>query len=131
MNAFSLSAALIAIALGLLGASLANAQTGASQNVYQVTGSTWVGVEDMNNSVGELGFGFRKDGVALMADRSTAKTNRPVYGKWQQNGAEVVVRFDNCVYTGRINGEVLSGTAYFFSNPQAQWNFVLKFAPPK
>jgi hypothetical protein len=85
-----------------------------------VAGTVWVGSEDLEG-FGELTFQLQKDGTAVMIDsKSTVK------GTWTQDGAQVVIRFANCAYTGRFNGGTLAGQGRFFADGQGRgepWNF--------
>jgi hypothetical protein len=84
--------------------------------------STWTGSENLPG-YGKLTFEFGADGAATMID-----TKGETPGTWTQNGNEVTIRFDGCVYQGRVNGQTLSGSARLTGGPnQGQtWSFQVR-----
>jgi len=46
-----------------------------------------------------------------------------VNGTWSQNGNHVAVTFQNCVYEGTIQGEVLADSARYIADNGATWTF--------
>src|SRR5262249_50199493 len=88
----------------------------AGQNAAaSVSGTTWTGTENLQG-FGKLTFQFQASGAATMTDANTS-----VQGSWSQNGNQVTISFTSCVYTGTINGRVLSGNAR--SNIGQVWTF--------
>jgi hypothetical protein len=87
-----------------------------------MAGTTWSGTENLQG-FGKLTFEFHGDGTAVMIDaRST------VQGTWAQQGREVVIRFNNCVYVGEIQGQQMRGSAHFVENGQPRgepWTFTV------
>src|SRR5262249_13650144 len=73
-------------------------------NANSIAGTTWTGNENLPG-FGKLTFVFRAGGAVTMID---AKGETP--GSWTQNGGQVTITFDGCVYQGRINGQTLSGS---------------------
>jgi len=69
-----------------------------------IAGTTWTGSENLAG-FGKLSFVFRTGGAVTMID-----TRGETLGSFTQNGDEVTIRFDGCVYQGRINGQTLSGS---------------------
>jgi hypothetical protein len=127
-------AALLVVALGLAPA-LAHAQEfgGGFAPPPRVAGSIWAGRENLQG-FGFLAFGFNPNGQAAMADAETQKNNghgRIATGTWSQNGTAVTIRFKDCVYSGQIKGDVLSGTAQFVTgrNQGLSWSFSVRLQP--
>ncbi len=82
-----------------------------------VAGTVWTGTEALAG-FGALTFEFHADGKAVMIDaRST------VGGTWSQTGNQVTVIFRNCVYIGRIQGNVLAGNARATEGASRDWTF--------
>jgi hypothetical protein len=69
-----------------------------------VAGSTWTGSENLPG-YGKLTFAFRAGGAVTMFD-----AKGETQGTWTQSGDQVAIRFNGCVYQGRINGQTLSGS---------------------
>lgn len=84
-----------------------------------VSGTTWTGSENLQG-YGKLTFVFRAGGNATMIDARGESQ-----GTWSQNGADVTLRFNGCVYQGRINGQSLSGNGRITEGAQAgqTWTF--------
>jgi hypothetical protein len=84
-----------------------------------VAGTTWTGNENLPG-FGKLSFVFRAGGAATMID-----TNGNTEGTWTQNGNDVTINFQGCVYQGRINGQTLSGSGRITSGAQSgqTWSF--------
>jgi hypothetical protein len=95
------------------------AQVAAPQAVANVAGSTWSGTENLPG-FGKLTFVFRANGSATMID-----TKGETAGNWTQNGNDVTINFNGCVYQGRINGQALAGSGRITSGNQAgqTWTF--------
>jgi hypothetical protein len=96
-----------------------------------VAGTTWAGRETLRG-FGALVFVLADDGRATMADAATMGNGgqgRTVSGNWQQSGADVVIRFGDCVYRGRVNGDWLSGTAAFTTGQSGAWTFQVRLQP--
>jgi hypothetical protein len=91
----------------------------APQAQVSVAGSTWSGTENLPG-FGKLTFVFRANGSATMID-----TKGETAGNWTQNGNDVTVNFNGCVYQGRINGQSLAGSGRITSGNQAgqTWTF--------
>ena len=87
--------------------------------VANVSGTTWNGSETLPG-FGKLSFIFRPGGAATMID-AKGQTE----GNWTQNGNDVTINFNGCVYQGRINGQMLSGSGRITSGGQAgqTWSF--------
>ncbi|MBI2807884.1 MAG: hypothetical protein HYX68_23115 [Planctomycetes bacterium] len=96
------------------------------QKAVTVPGSMWGGSEQINNT-GRLAFGLGKDGRAVMLD-----ANSIVKGTWARHGDDIVIRFDNCVYRGKIQGNVFSGRGTFTTGTQAgvSWTFRVQHDDP-
>ena len=45
-----------------------------------------------------------------------------VRGSWSQDGTNITIRFENCVYQGRMQGGEFSGTAQYLDGDQS-WTF--------
>jgi hypothetical protein len=69
-----------------------------------IAGTSWTGSENLPG-FGKLTFVFRAGGAVTMID---AKGETP--GSWTQNGDQITITFDGCVYQGRINGQTLAGS---------------------
>jgi hypothetical protein len=93
----------------------------APQAVVSVAGSTWSGTENLPG-FGKLTFVFRANGSATMID-----TKGETAGNWTQNGNDVTINFNGCVYQGRVNGQNLAGSGRITSGNQAgqTWTFQL------
>jgi hypothetical protein len=118
--------AMVVLTLGVV-ASLAHAQDRQPETI-QVANTVWMGTENLKG-FSKLGFAFRADGTVMMADART-RDNDPktmVRGTYVQNGADVEIRFADCVYRGRITGQQLAGTARF--NNGNSWNFQVQYMP--
>jgi hypothetical protein len=133
MKAFCIKLAFCAIALTLGCVELANAQFGpsqaASQSVKSLGNTGWVGKEALQG-MGPLAFYLNADGKAIMIDASCIKNGqivKSVQGTWQANGTQIVIRFGNCAYVGQINGDVMEGVAAYANNPQATWQFAVRY----
>lgn len=83
-----------------------------------VAGTSWSGSESLSG-FGKLTFQFDFDGKAVMIDAKSL-----VNGTWTQVDNQVTITFQNCVYQGSIQGQVLSGNARYTSQP-GQWTFSL------
>jgi hypothetical protein len=90
-----------------------------ANNPVKVVGTTWVGNENLPG-FGKLTFVFHATGAATMID-AKGQTD----GTFTQNGNEVTVNFQGCVYQGRINGNSLTGNGRITSGNQAgqTWSF--------
>jgi hypothetical protein len=86
-----------------------------------LAGSTWTGNENLPG-YGKLTFMFSANGAATMID-----ANGETPGTWTQSGTDVTIRFEGCVYQGRIKGQTLSGLGRLTAGPnQGQtWSFQL------
>lgn len=84
-----------------------------------VAGTTWVGTESLSG-FGKLEFQFEPDGKAVMVD-AVARVN----GRWSQTGNQVTISFQNCVYVGTIQGQVLAGNARYTAGEPRDWTFSL------
>jgi hypothetical protein len=119
----------LAVALLAVGIAPSASRAQGFNPVLTVSKSIWTGDEDFTGRRTILSFGFRDDGKVTMVDTSTI-TNRtpPVMGTWTQNGSEVSIRFNNCLYVGRINGNQMTGQAQWTSGPTQGriWNFALR-----
>ena len=107
--------------VGLMGAFWLS---GAVPALAQAPGGTiWSGTESLPG-FGLLTFEFPLDGSVLMID-AHGPARGSVRGTWSQQGKDVTLRFADCEYRGRINGQYLSGTAHFFAGRQAgqTWTF--------
>jgi hypothetical protein len=84
-----------------------------------IAGSTWNGNENLPG-FGKLSFVFRAGGAATMID-AKGQTE----GTWTQNGNDVTINFNGCVYQGRINGQSLTGSGRITSGGQSgqTWSF--------
>lgn len=91
-----------------------------------ISGSVWAGRETINQN-GILGFELHRDGKAVMVD-----ANSTVKGTWVNDGEDVVIRFKNCCYYGKLQGRVLSGHAVVTEGEQRgqKWNFRVEYADP-
>ncbi len=89
------------------------------QLVANIVGTTWNGSENLPG-FGKLTFQFRAGGAATMID-AKATTE----GNWTQNGNDVTINFQGCVYQGRINGQSISGSGRITTGGQAgqTWSF--------
>jgi hypothetical protein len=76
----------------------------------------WQGQETLPG-FGALSFAFGNNGQVTMTDAKARSA-----GTWSQQGNVVTLRFSNgrVVYTGRVNGTTMSGTA---TNGSRTWNF--------
>ncbi len=86
--------------------------------VQNIAGSTWTGNENLPG-YGKLTFVFRANGATMIDAKGETQ------GTWTQNGADVTIRFDGCVYQGRINGQTLSGSGQITAGQQQgqTWTF--------
>lgn len=82
-------------------------------------GTAWTGRETLVG-FGPLTFEFEEDFNVTMIDARDI-----VGGTYKRNGAQVTLSFDNglVVYSGRINGKTMSGTA---RNPRGTWSWSVK-----
>jgi hypothetical protein len=130
----ALTLKVLAAAILMAGASMAAAQTGpVSQplpqpqptpgNVAVLAGTQWTGMETLAN-FGKLTFQFGTGQDVLMID-AQAQTK----GNYSQNGNQVRITFSNCIYSGMINGNVLSGTAQYTQGATAgqPWTFNVQY----
>lgn len=85
--------------------------------VSSVAGTTWTGSESLAG-FGALTFEFHRDGKAVMIDAQAT-----VDGTWSQTGTQVTITFQNCVYVGRIHGNVLSGNARYTVGDPRDWGW--------
>lgn len=85
--------------------------------VASVAGTVWTGTESLT-SFGALTFEFHAGGKAVMIDAQAT-----VNGNWAQTGDQVTITFQNCVYVGRIQGNVLAGTARYTQGDPRDWTF--------
>jgi hypothetical protein len=78
-----------------------------SAPVLRLAGTTWSGRENLQG-FGDLSFRFDSNNQVTMLDTAGSTP-----GTWSVNGDQVTLRFNNgqTVYTGRVQGNVLSGTA--------------------
>lgn len=81
-----------------------------------VAGSVWAGKENLAG-FGALTFHFYPDGLAIMIDAKTS-----VRGQWTQAGNNVTITFQNCVYNGTVQDNVLAGSARYTTGG-ASWTF--------
>ncbi len=81
-----------------------------------LVGTTWNGSETLAG-FGKLAFRLEGEGKAVMID-----ANSTVNGTWTHAGNQVTITFENCVYTGTIQGQTLSGNARFLANDKT-WTF--------
>jgi hypothetical protein len=104
----------------------------------RLEGSTWVGAENLPGFA-ELKFEFKEKGVVIMTDALSrpspqvqpvsasgeplVKPQGPVKGKWQKQGEDVTIVFEDCIYSGKIAGSVMSGTASLSRGDFASWYF--------
>jgi hypothetical protein len=95
---------------------LDSASPAADGTAADLADTSWQGGEDLAG-FGELSFQFQNDGTAVMVDARSR-----VRGSWSQDGADVTIRFQNCVYQGRMQGGELSGTAQYLDGDQS-WTF--------
>jgi hypothetical protein len=81
--------------------------------VMGLTGSTFSGDETLAR-YGNLQFRFLSNGQVQMVDADGS-----VMGTWLQSGNQVTLRFynGNCVYTGTVEGNRISGTARAGNTP--------------
>jgi hypothetical protein len=116
---------LLAVVLGLSAA--ARSYGGAPSAPRNVADTAWSGKETLQG-FGPLLFDFQPDGTAVMCDASCVEGDRRTYirGKWTQSGDRVEIRFRNCVYTGRIRGQELSGRAQYLDGTHPSWEFRLR-----
>lgn len=93
----------------------------ANNGQVAVAGTTWSGTENLPG-FGKLSFVFRANGSVTMID-----TKGETAGTYTQNGSDVTINFQGCVYQGRINGQSLAGSGRITSGPQAgqTWSFQL------
>jgi hypothetical protein len=93
----------------------------AADNVVNVAGTSWTGKENLPG-FGKLTFVFRAGGAATMID-AKGQTE----GTFTQNGNDVTINFNGCVYQGRINGQALAGSGRITSGTQSgqTWSFQL------
>lgn len=87
-----------------------------------VAGTVWEGNETLAG-YGKLKFQFNADGKAIMYDAKWAERGT-VGGSWKQTGNQVTITFEDCIYEGTVNGDVLSGTAHFIKTGST-WTFTL------
>lgn len=106
-------------ALSLTALSGADARTTGKR----LANTTWVGTETVTDRPTKLAFAFRADGACLRTD--DASPGR-VKGTWRQQTDSVIVTFDDCVYTGRIDGDRLRG---FAQGADGRWSFDVTFGP--
>jgi hypothetical protein len=120
-----IGAALLAVTLGLAAANQAQAQA----RVGGVANTVWLGTETAPG-FDLVAFGLEGDGTAFMYDvkRKALDPKTYVKGSWTQNGDTVQIRFRDCVYTGRITGDILAGSAQFTSGSRAGevWTFSVR-----
>jgi len=116
-------ALIVLVAVAALYAPNAAQAQGISRNL---SGTAWVGGEDITGRPTKLGFAFQNGGGAVMID---AVSPNPVKGNWRQDGDQATVTFGNCVYRGRIQGDRITGTAQMNGGGRP-WVFVVQFAPP-
>jgi hypothetical protein len=124
----SLVAALAVLALGLAPLNVVRAQDVMAP--AKLGGTVWAGSETLNG-FGDLVFGFRPDGTAFMCDARSDPNDAKTYvrGTWSRNGTRVTIRFDDCVYQGRLNGTALAGTGRL--NNGQTWTFQVRYQPPQ
>lgn len=96
----------------------AHAQT-ATPKKGTLAGTAWSGRETLVG-FGPLTFEFEEGNNVTMID---ARDTVP--GTYKRNGAVITLSFDNgqVIYSGRINGKTMSGTA---RNPRTTWNWSVK-----
>jgi hypothetical protein len=80
----------------------------------------WAGTESLTG-FGALTFVFAENGHVTMVDAKVT-----VNGSWTLAGRNVTIRFNNCVYTGEINGRTFQGTAQFTQGTPQSWSFRLE-----
>jgi hypothetical protein len=97
-----------------------------AQSPSSLAGSTWSGSENLGG-FGKLTFVFKDQQNAIMVDAKAT-----VGGTYVVNGSNVTIRFKNCVYTGTLNGNVLTGSAQYTegqgSNFTWTWNVAMQGA---
>jgi hypothetical protein len=110
--------ALTALILPLFAASPVLAQTSTPKKGTLI-GTAWTGRETLPG-FGSLTFEFEEGNNVTMID---ARDTLP--GTYKRNGAVITLSFDNglVIYSGRINGKTMSGTA---RNPRTTWNWSVK-----
>lgn len=91
--------------------------------VTTVAGTVWSGTESLSG-FGTLTFEFHGDAKAVMIDAQAT-----VNGNWSQAGNQVTITFQNCVYVGRIQGNVLSGNARYTEGDPRDWTFSVTRRP--
>ncbi len=81
-------------------------------------GKTFQGSETLQG-YGQLTFRFQANNIVEMFD-----AKETVRGRWQQQGANVTLRFwnGNVVYRGTIDGTAISGTAF---NGKSNWTWIV------
>jgi hypothetical protein len=84
-----------------------------------IVGTTWTGTENLPG-FGKLTFTFHTGGAATMID-AKGQTD----GTWTQNGNDVTISFNGCVYQGRITGQTISGSGRITAGAQSgqTWSF--------
>jgi hypothetical protein len=84
-----------------------------------IVGTTWNGNENLPG-FGKLTFAFRANGAATMID-AKGQTE----GTWTQNGNDLTINFNGCVYQGRITGLTISGSGRLTAGAQTgqTWSF--------
>jgi opacity protein-like surface antigen len=99
-----------------LAAALALAAPAQAQKKSDLTGSTWSGRENLAG-YGALTFEFEEGGSVTMID---AKETVP--GSYKRTGQNITLSFfgGQAIYSGRINGKTMSGTA---RNAARNWSW--------
>lgn len=115
----------LALTAALLVAGQAQAQPAPAKGIMDVRGTTWNGTENLEG-FNNLTFEFQNDGKVVMRDAVGV-----VNGTYRQEGDMVTIQFNNCVYSGRIVGERLAGTAQSTTGAPATWDFNVSFMPSK
>jgi hypothetical protein len=83
-------------------------------------GTTWQGSETLAD-FGKLAFRFEANQRVVMTDAKAQAT-----GQWSLTGDRVTITFNNCVYTGVVQGSTLAGAARFTDRDLREWNFTVR-----
>jgi len=103
----------------LNGSTLSGTANNGKSNWTWTVQTQWSGSETLDG-YGKLSFTMSPGGQAVMEDAKERSD-----GTWQQNGKLFTLRFyeGRVVYTGMLNGSVLSGTA---NNGKSNWNWTVQ-----